>query len=94
VKTLARLKPALVACGHGRPMEGRELDALYSLAANFKEEAVPASGRYVNNPAVAGIGGVEYLPAVNNKKLVLKAAATLAIIGVGIFLLDRIRKSI
>jgi glyoxylase-like metal-dependent hydrolase (beta-lactamase superfamily II) len=93
VKHLASLKPSLVACGHGRPMEGKELDALYSLANNFRKEAVPASGRYVNDPAVAGISGVEYLPAANNKKIVLKAAAALAVIGIGIFLVDRIRKS-
>lgn len=92
VKTLAGLKPSLVACGHGRPMEGKELKALYSLAENFKKEAVPVSGRYVNDPAVAGISGVEYLPNANNKKIVLQAAAALAILGVGIFLIDRIKK--
>jgi len=94
VKTLAGLKPLLVASGHGRPMEGKELKALNSLAENFKEEAVPASGRYVNDPAVAGISGVEYLPGANNRKIVLQAAAALAIIGVGIFLIDRIKKSL
>lgn len=94
VKTLAGLKPLLVACGHGRPMEGKELKALNSLAENFKKEAVPASGRYVNDPAVAGISGVEYLPNANNKKIVLQAAAALAILGVGIFLIDRIKKSL
>jgi glyoxylase-like metal-dependent hydrolase (beta-lactamase superfamily II) len=94
VKHLASLKPSLVASGHGRPMEGNELEALHSLAENFKEQAVPASGRYVDDPAVAGIGGVEYLPAANNKTLVLKAVAAVAVIGIGIFLLNRLKKSL
>ena len=94
VKHLADLKPSLVATGHGRPMEGKELEALDSLADNFKEQAVPASGRYVGDPAVAGIGGVEYLPPANNKKLVLQAAAAVAVVGVGIFLLNRLKKSL
>lgn len=93
VKHLASLQPSLVATGHGRPMEGRELEALRSLAENFKEQAVPSSGRYVGDPAVAGIGGVEYLPASNNKKVILQAAAAVAVVGVGIFLLNRLKKS-
>lgn len=94
VKTLAALSPAVVATGHGRPMEGAELEALQELAEHFKEDAVPASGRYVGDPAVAGISGVEYLPASNNRKIALKAAATLAVIGAGVFLLNRLRKSL
>jgi glyoxylase-like metal-dependent hydrolase (beta-lactamase superfamily II) len=94
VKHLASLKPSLVATGHGRPMEGKELEALHSLAENFKEQAVPASGRYVDDPAVAGISGVEYLPSVNNTRIVLKAVAAVAVVGIGIFLLNRLKKSL
>jgi glyoxylase-like metal-dependent hydrolase (beta-lactamase superfamily II) len=94
VKHFAALRPSLVAAGHGRPMEGEELDALHSLAENFREQAVPAAGRYVDDPAVAGIGGVEYLPEANNKKMALKAVAALAVVGLGIFLVDRVRKSL
>ncbi|SFD02549.1 Glyoxylase, beta-lactamase superfamily II [Chitinophaga sp. CF118] len=94
VKTLAGLRPSMVASGHGRPMGGNDLEALHSLAENFKEQAVPSSGRYVDDPAVTGISGVEYLPVVDNRKLVLKVAATLAVIGVGIFLLNRVKKSL
>lgn len=94
VKHLAGLRPSLVASGHGRPMEGNELEALHNLAENFKEQAVPASGRYVDDPAVAGISGVEYLPAANNKRMVLQAAAAVAVVGIGIFLLNRLKKSL
>jgi len=94
VQHLASLNPAVVATGHGRPMEGAELEALQVLADNFREEAVPASGRYVDDPAVAGISGVEYLPAGNQRKTALKAAAAIAVVGAGVFLLNRLRKSL
>lgn len=48
VETLAALKPAIAATGHGTPMRGAELQAgLARLAAHFGEEAVPDHGRYV-----------------------------------------------
>jgi glyoxylase-like metal-dependent hydrolase (beta-lactamase superfamily II) len=94
VKHLASLNPAVVATGHGRPMEGEELDALQELAEHFQEDAVPATGRYVDDPAVAGVSGVEYLPVTNHKKTALKAAAALAVLGVGVFLLNRLRKTL
>lgn len=88
VKKLAALNPGVVATGHGKPMEGEELAALQHLAENFREEAVPVNGRYTHDAAVAGIGGVEYIPPSNNKKLLLTTAAALAVVSIGIFLIS------
>ena len=62
VKKLAELQPRIIAPGHGPVMRGRELSTLPHFAANFKQEAVPKSGRYVNNPVVADENGVQYIP--------------------------------
>jgi glyoxylase-like metal-dependent hydrolase (beta-lactamase superfamily II) len=46
---LAALKPTVIAAGHGKPMVGTAAtEALTELAANFKELAIPAHGRYIN----------------------------------------------
>ncbi len=60
---LAALSPDIAASGHGRVMRGEDLrGALKSLAAHFKTVALPADGRYVNEPAIANEHGVVYLP--------------------------------
>jgi glyoxylase-like metal-dependent hydrolase (beta-lactamase superfamily II) len=42
VEKLARLDPAVVAPGHGRPLSGRQLpQELRALAAEFRDVAVP-----------------------------------------------------
>lgn len=92
VRTLASLQPSIVATGHGMPMEGKASVALQELADQFKEKAVPANGRYTQDPAVAGIGGVEYVPAVSTKKTLLKAAAVLVLLGIGVFLAGEVKK--
>jgi glyoxylase-like metal-dependent hydrolase (beta-lactamase superfamily II) len=86
VQTLASLQPSIVATGHGKPMEGEALKALQELADHFKEKAVPVNGRYSEDAAVAGISGVEYVPAANNRNTLLKAAVVLALVGIGVLL--------
>ncbi|MEX6506593.1 MBL fold metallo-hydrolase [Jiella sp. M17.18] len=52
VQTIAGLKPELVVTGHGRAMQGPEMQAaLQNLAENFDEIAVPKGGRYPDTAA-------------------------------------------
>jgi glyoxylase-like metal-dependent hydrolase (beta-lactamase superfamily II) len=84
VKMLADLEPAIAATGHGKPMAGEELRlALHHLADNFRELAVPRSGRYVDEPALVNLDGVQFTPPPRNRKLLLAAAGitTAALIG-------------
>jgi glyoxylase-like metal-dependent hydrolase (beta-lactamase superfamily II) len=63
VKKLLLLTPETVATGHGRPMYGKEMrKQLHNLHEHFSEEAIPAHGRYVKEPAVADANGVLYVP--------------------------------
>jgi glyoxylase-like metal-dependent hydrolase (beta-lactamase superfamily II) len=63
VRRLARLRPGLVATGHGVPMWGegmrRQLDRL---ADGFDQLAVPRVGRYVRQPARTDENGVTFVP--------------------------------
>lgn len=64
VRKLAALEPDLVVTGHGRAMQGAEMQrALQRLAEKFEEIAVPKKGRYVNEPARADATGTTYVPA-------------------------------
>jgi len=84
VNKLAALKPEIIASGHGKPMKGKAMqDELQRLANNFQQEATPASGRYVDDPAVAGVNGVEYIPAPKRSEVLMKAAMALLVIGIG-----------
>ncbi|MFN7996083.1 MAG: MBL fold metallo-hydrolase [Bryobacteraceae bacterium] len=60
VRRLAELRPALIACGHGKPMSGGQVaDQLSALAANFPR---PSHGRYAGEPARTDQGGIASLP--------------------------------
>lgn len=49
VVKLDALRPELAICGHGSPMEGKELqEGLKNLIENFKTVAVPSHGKFVN----------------------------------------------
>jgi glyoxylase-like metal-dependent hydrolase (beta-lactamase superfamily II) len=77
VKSLVALQPETIATGHGQPMNGEEmLDELTELKENFKQQAVPKHGRYVNEPAVANADGIIYVPPKNKN-----AATPLIVIG-------------
>ncbi|HEX8395004.1 MAG TPA: MBL fold metallo-hydrolase [Longimicrobium sp.] len=76
VQALALLEPEIAITGHGIPLGGPELrDDLKALALEFRERAVPAHGRYVNNPAVADERGIVSVPpsAVDRDKVFLAA---------------------
>ena len=75
VKRLAELRPETVISGHGPALQGAELRRdLHALAADFKELAVPAHGRYVGAPAQADERGSRYVPPK-------KGSANAALIG-------------
>ena len=70
VQTLVKLNPEIVATGHGKPFSGSEMkDQLKRLAENFKEEALPEQGRYLDEPAVADASGVLYVPPESTASL-------------------------
>ena len=92
VKHLASLNPEVVATGHGVPMRGERMrQELHELANNFDTVAKPTRGRYVNEPALAGINGVFSIPPAGPMKTVLIGAATLLLFGAigGIVLQNR-----
>jgi len=69
VRHLASLNPRIVATGHGKPMQGDEMEiALTNLAVHFDEEALPKHGRYVNDAAVTDASGVMYIPPKQQNK--------------------------
>jgi len=79
VKKLRDLRPEVAATGHGKPMYGEELSAgLDKLANNFKEIAIPKSGRYVNEPAKTNKQGVQHVPPAPLGKTVLIAVVALS----------------
>jgi len=60
VQRLAKLKPTVLAAGHGVPMSGAQATrGLERLARNWP---APEHGRYVPEPARANEGGIAYLP--------------------------------
>lgn len=84
VKLLADLDPEIAATGHGKPMAGEALrQGLRHLVENFRAEAVPSSGRYVDDPALVNYQGVQYTPPSKARNLVLATVgiAAAAILG-------------
>jgi glyoxylase-like metal-dependent hydrolase (beta-lactamase superfamily II) len=62
-ETLAQLRPAILATGHGEPMRAPDAaEELTALAREFDRRARPAKGRYVNEPAITNEQGVVALP--------------------------------
>jgi glyoxylase-like metal-dependent hydrolase (beta-lactamase superfamily II) len=86
VQKLAELHPSVVATGHGKPLTGTKMQhQLRRLAFNFKETAIPKNGRYTKEAAVAGINGVEYVPAAGNYRWWLAAGAIAVAVLAGFF---------
>lgn len=82
VEQLAALKPAVAACGHGKPMEGSDLqEKLDRLAHHFKEMAVPKHGRYVNQSAQANENGVVEVPPPVDDPLISAGKVGVAALG-------------
>ena len=87
VRTLAALNPAVIATGHGKPMQGEEMRrSLHNLANHFEELAVPEHGRYVGDPALVNEEGVQYLPPAHTYGMILKLAGLTAAAVVGFLL--------
>lgn len=87
VQELIKLNPKTAATGHGQPMRGAELQqALKDLSENFNTKAVPASGRYVPDPAVINANGVSYVPPKKHLKneVALKAFVFTALVTAGL----------
>ena len=64
VATIASLQPAVLASGHGEPMNHPTLaQDLAALSRDFNRRARPSRGRYVNQPAITDDSGVVALPA-------------------------------
>ncbi|OON69596.1 MBL fold metallo-hydrolase [Hymenobacter sp. CRA2] len=93
VEKLALLRPAVAATGHGIPMRGAALhQELEELAQHFEELAVPAQGRYVDQPALADeLGVVSVPPPASNPRTpwIIGGLAATAGIGLGIWLRQR-----
>lgn len=71
VERLSRLRPNVMATGHGLPLAGkRALDELERIAQQFDVVERPAHGRYAARPAISGPEGVISVPpAVPNPAL-------------------------
>jgi hypothetical protein len=77
-------------------MRGADMRAaLHHLARNFRQEAVPAKGRYVAHPALFNEAGVDYVPPAAPDPLpkLLAGLAVLTLAGVAAYaLINRNRK--
>jgi glyoxylase-like metal-dependent hydrolase (beta-lactamase superfamily II) len=63
VSTIASLKPAILATGHGEPMRGADIaDRLARLSREFDQKVRPRRGRYVREAAITNEEGVVYVP--------------------------------
>jgi glyoxylase-like metal-dependent hydrolase (beta-lactamase superfamily II) len=63
VAALAALQPAVVASGHGQPMQGPSVAReLATVAREFDRRERPGRGRYVNRPVATDEAGVIALP--------------------------------
>lgn len=93
---LAALDPEIVATGHGKPMRGEEMRMeLNNLSRHFDYLAVPAQGRYVNEPALANENGVMYVPPASEKipALVRSVGVALGLLTIGWLAYQQVRKS-
>ena len=97
VLKLTALDPEIVATGHGKPMQGVEMrNQLAILARHFDELAVPAQGRYVNEPAVTDESGVVFLP--HSKETIPTSikviAASMVLLSVGFLIYRQAKKQL
>ena len=88
VEDLAKLRPQVIASGHGVPMVGETLAAdLTEFAQDF---AAPKHGRYVAEPARFDENGVVFLPpAPPDYRAGVAGIAAAALIGLGIYALTQ-----
>lgn len=94
VLKLAALDPEIVATGHGYPMYGQEMrNALHTLSRRFDDLAQPATGRYVNEPAVTDETGVIYVPKSTQTvpDAVKVVAISLAVLSIGMLIYRQLK---
>lgn len=87
VRQLADLKPNVIATGHGRTMYGEiAMKELNRLAKNFWMRGMPATGRYVKEPALFDVDGIPlYIPP--KRGIMLKRiAGAVALLAIGYFI--------
>lgn len=95
VMKLAALDPEIVASGHGKPMQGEEMRLeLNNLSRHFDKLAVPATGRYVNEPAVTNENGVVSIPkAIEEMPMVVKTlGVALGLIAIGFIAYQQVKR--
>lgn len=95
VKDLMKLEPEIVATGHGKPMQGSEVRRqLHRLSEKFFSNAVPSSGRYVSEPAVADATGFVYVPEnnINKRAVAIKGLAVIALAATAFLLISSKQK--
>ncbi|HUS03446.1 MAG TPA: hypothetical protein VMY77_17020, partial [Chitinophagaceae bacterium] len=66
----------------------------HKLSERFYEIAVPSSGRYVNEPAVADATGIVYVPEnnVNKRSMIIKSLAVIAVAATAFVLFSKKQK--
>lgn len=95
VMKLAALDPEIVASGHGKPMQGEEMRLeLNNLSRHFDKLAVPAYGRYVNEPALSNENGlVSIPPAIETMPIAVKTAGVaLGLLAIGLIAYHQIKR--
>ena len=93
VEELAKLRPKVIASGHGVPMAGETLAA--DLAEFAQDFTAPKHGRYVAEPARFDEKGVAFLPPAppDYRAGAMAGIAAAALIGLGIYALTRRKDS-
>ena len=95
VMKLAALDAEIVASGHGKPMRGEEMRMeLNNLSRHFDKLAVPAFGRYVNEPALSNENGlVSVPPPVESMPMAIKTVGiALGLLAIGMIAYQQIRR--
>ena len=92
VQQLAELRPRVIGCGHGIPLDDEDLPERLQRFANLF--APPQHGRYVRVPARVDEGGVVSLPPAPFDPVPLATAGALLVAGIALgsgYLEDRLR---
>jgi glyoxylase-like metal-dependent hydrolase (beta-lactamase superfamily II) len=94
VRTLMELNPKIAATGHGTPMHGDRLrQQLQELANHFREQAVPAGGRYTDRSVVYDEHGPQSVPPAQPIPRAVLATGFAAALGLAIWSVQRRRSS-
>ncbi|HEX6225374.1 MAG TPA: MBL fold metallo-hydrolase [Chryseolinea sp.] len=97
VLKLAALQPETVATGHGRVMRGASMrEELEVFSRNFDQTALPETGRYTDEPAVANENGVLWIPKKTESVPAALKVMTLGAIGIalGLVVYQQLKKQV